>query len=186
LARAHASGEKRAIAALARTFACLAVALLTLFFDAATALALRSLTLTTTATPSFTANLNLGDQTPTYTAPLTVADTRTAPTAGWNLTITSTQLTTGTRTLASTASSITAVSFACISSCTTNPTNAISYPVALPAATTPPTAVKLYNAAANTGKGTFTITPTATVSVPSNSYGGSYSSTLTLSVVSGP
>jgi hypothetical protein len=147
---------------------------------------LGTLTLTTTATPSFAANLNLGDQTPTYTAALTVADTRTPPTAGWNLTITSTQFTTGTRTLATNASSITAVTFACVSLCTVNPTNAISYPVAIPAASTPPTAVKFYNAAANTGEGTFTITPSANVSVPGNSYSGSYASTLTVSVVSGP
>ena len=39
---------------------------------------------------------------------------------------------------------------------------------------------------AATGEGVFTITPTVRVSVPQNSFAGSYASTLTLSVVSGP
>jgi hypothetical protein len=71
-------------------------------------------------------------------------------------------------------------------SCTANPTNSVSYPVTVPAASTPPAAAKFYNAAANTGKGTFTVTPTVQVSVPGNSYSGSYSSTLTINIVSGP
>jgi WxL domain surface cell wall-binding len=152
------------------------------------ALAAGSLTLTSTAAPTFSANLDSAlDQTPTYTVPLSVADTRTGTTsAGWKLTITSTQLSTGSRTLATTASSITGVTYSCVSSCTVNPTNSVSFPVAVPAGVTPPTAVKFYNAAANTGRGTFTISPTVQVSVPANSYVGAYSSTLTITVASGP
>ena len=67
-----------------------------------------------------------------------------------------------------------------------NPTNAITYPVSVPAASSPPTAVKFFNAAANTGMGVFTNTPTIGVFVPQNSFAGTYTSTLTLSVVSGP
>jgi hypothetical protein len=141
----------------------------------------------TSAAPSFSANLDSGDQTPTYTVPMTVLDTRTGSSAGWNLTITSTRFNTGTATLASGASSMTGVTSACANGgvCTAA-TNTVSYPVAVPAGTTPPTAVKFYNAAAATGRGAFTITPTVTVSVPQNSYRGTYTSTLTVSVVSGP
>jgi len=148
-----------------------------------------TLAVSTSATPSFSADLNSGDQTPTYTVPSTVNDTRTGASAGlgWNLTITSTQFTTGSRTLATNASSVTAVTSACANGglCVT-PTNAIAYPVTVPAGSTPPTAVKFFNAAAATGEGVFTITPTVRVSVPQNSFAGSYASTLTLSVVSGP
>ena len=47
-------------------------------------------------------------------------------------------------------------------------------------------ATKVYNAAANTGMGNFTVTPTVSVSVPANAFAGSYSSTLTIALVSGP
>jgi hypothetical protein len=148
-----------------------------------------TLSVATTAAPSISANLNSGDQTKTYTVPLTLNDTRTGASAGlgWNTTITSTQFLSGTRTLPTTASSITAVSSACANGglCTT-PNNATTYPVTVPAGSTPPTAVKFFNAAAATGIGTFTLTPTVSVMVPQNSFSGTYTSTLTISVVSGP
>jgi hypothetical protein len=144
-----------------------------------------ALSLTTSAAPSFSANLDSGDSTPTYTAALTLKDTRGTG-AGWNETITSTQFTTGTQTLATNASSLTGVTSACGTGTCTNPTNAIAYPVAVPAAPAPPTAVKFFNAAANTGMGIFTSTPTVGVFVPQSSFAGTYSSTLTLAVVTGP
>jgi hypothetical protein len=160
----------------------------------ATTVALRdasqaTLSLSTTAAPTFSANLNSGDQEKTYTVPLTVNDSRTGEGAGlgWNATITSTQFLSGARTLPVNASTVTAVSSSCANGgLCTNPTNAITYPVALPAGSTPPTAVKFYNAAAATGQGTFTTTPTITVAIPQNSFAGTYSSTLTISIVSGP
>jgi hypothetical protein len=148
-----------------------------------------TLSVSTTAAPSFSANLNSGDQAKTFTAPLTLADTRTGASAGlgWNATITSTQFTVGAKTLPATASTITAVSSACANGgLCTNPTNAITYPVAIPAGAGPPTAVKFYSAAVATGKGVFTLTPTVSVTVPQNSFTGTYTSTLTISVVSGP
>jgi hypothetical protein len=81
---------------------------------------------------------------------------------------------------------MTGVTSACSSGTCTNPTNAIGYPVAVPAAGTAPAAVKLFNSAANTGMGIFTITPTIQVVVPQNSYAGTYTSTVTLAIVSGP
>ena len=147
-----------------------------------------TLSLATSATPTFSANLDLGDATPTYTAALNVQDTRGTG-VGWNTTITSTQFTTGgatPQTLATNASSLTGVTSACASGTCTNPTNAVSYPIAVPAGATAPTAVKFFNAAANTGMGKFTATPTIGVFVPQNSFSGAYTSTLTLAVVTGP
>jgi hypothetical protein len=147
-----------------------------------------TLSVSTAATPSFSANLDTGDQTPTFTVPLTTQDTRGSG-AGWNETVTSTQFTTGgatPNTLATSASSLTGVTSGCGPGTCTNPTNAIGYPVGVPAAATAPTAVKFYNAAANTGMGKFTITPTIGVFVPQNSFAGTYTSTLTVSIVTGP
>lgn len=144
-----------------------------------------TLSLTTSAAPTFSANLDLGDSTPTYTAPLTLQDTRGTG-AGWNATITSTQFTATGGTLATNASSITGVTSTCTTGTCTNPTNSITYPVAVPAAVAPPTAVKFFNAATNTGLGKFTTTPTVAVFVPQSSTAGSYTSTLTLAIVTGP
>jgi len=147
-----------------------------------------TLSLTTAATPSFTANLDNGDSTPTYTIPLTTQDTRGTG-AGWNETITSTQFTTGggtPQTLATNASSISGVTVASGSGTNTSPTNSVTYPVAVPAAATAPAAVKFFNAALSTGMGKFTITPTVGVFVPQNSFAGTYTSTVTLAIVSGP
>jgi hypothetical protein len=76
---------------------------------------------------------------------------------------------------------------ACVAGGTcTNPTNAITYPLTVPAGATAPTAVKLFNAALNTGLGRFTITPSINVTIPGNSFAGAYASTLTIAAVSGP
>lgn len=144
-----------------------------------------TLSTSTSATPSFSDNVDNGDQTQTYTIPLTTQDTRGTG-AAWNETITSTQFTTGTQTLATNASSLTGVTSACASGTCTNPTNSITYPVAVPAAPTAPAAVKFFNAALNTGMGKFTITPTIGVFVPQNTFAGTYTSTVTLAIVSGP
>jgi hypothetical protein len=147
-----------------------------------------SLALTTSAAPTFSATLDGTDQTPTYTLPLTIEDLRGTG-AGWNTTITSTQFTTGgenAHTLAPTASSITGVTNACEegSSCT-DPTNAIGYPLTVPAGSEA-AAVKFFNAAAQTGLGVFANTPTVAVSIPADTYAGTYTSTITLASVSGP
>jgi hypothetical protein len=148
-----------------------------------------TLSATTTAAPSFSANLNSGDQAKTFTVPLTVSDTRTGASAGlgWNTTVTSTQFTSGAKTLPATVSTVTAVSSACANGgLCTNPTNAVAYPVAVPAGATAPTAVKFFDAATATGKGVFTLTPTFSVAVPQNAFAGTYTSTLTIAIVSGP
>jgi hypothetical protein len=67
----------------------------------------------------------------------------------------------------------------------TSPTNSITTPVALTTAATP-TAVPVDNAAVSTGMGNFTVTPSFVVQVPANAYASTYTSTITVSVVSGP
>jgi Concanavalin A-like lectin/glucanases superfamily/Domain of unknown function (DUF2341) len=133
--------------------------------------------------PSLT--LNGSDQTTTTTVALT-PDDETGGGAGWNITGTSTTLTASSRTLPTTATSITTATAAAASGNCSLPTNGIAYPVTLPAGTSPPTPVKLYNAAAGTGSGPATVTLTARVAVPANAYSTTYTSTWTLAIVSGP
>ena len=146
-----------------------------------------SLALSNGTTASLSDTLDGTDQTVGYTVPLTLTDARGSG-AGWNLTLTSTTFSDGSgHTLSTSASTIASVAMACVAggSCT-NATNAITYPVTVPAAATAPAAVKVFNSAANAGMGRFTITPTINVAIPGNSYAGTYSSTLTVAAVSGP
>lgn len=149
--------------------------------------AVAALTVSTSASPTFSITLNGQDRTGTYTLPLDLIDS-TGSGAGWNLTITSTQFATGapSETLPASASSITGVTSVCTVGPCTTPTNSITYPVGVPAGATPPSALKFFDAAVGTGAGEFTVTPTVSVSVPANSYAGTYTSTLTASVISGP
>lgn len=147
-----------------------------------------SLSLTTTATPTFSAILDGTDKVPTYNLPITIEDS-TGTGAGWNTTVTSTEFSTGgttPQTLSTTASWMSGVTSACAETTCTNPTNSVTYPLLIPAAAIAPTAVKFFNAAADTGLGKFTVTPTVGVSVPANTYAGTYTSTVTLASVSGP
>ena len=139
---------------------------------------------------TFSATLNGLDQTVSTTQALDVGDA-TGSGTGWNITATSTTFTTGggsPHLLSTTATSLTgAPSDACDASATcTLATNSVTYPYVLPAAATAPTATKMYNAAANTGLGNQTVTPTWRLSVPANTFAGTYTSTWTISLVSGP
>ena len=58
--------------------------------------------------------------------------------------------------------------------------------VTVPAGSSPPGAAKLYNAAASSGAGPVTVELTTHLAVPANVRVGSYSSTWTLSIASGP
>lgn len=145
-----------------------------------------TLSLSTSAAPTFSNNLDAGDQTQPFTAALTAKDTSTGSSPGWHLTITSTTLTAGTHTLPTTATKITSVSSGCASGTCVNPVNSVAVPVTVPAASTAPAAVSFFDAAANSGQGTFTVTPTFDVTVPQNSFAGTYKSTLTFAIVSGP
>ena len=113
-------------------------------------------------------------------------------TSGWNITATSTQWTAivngKVRTLPLTALS---VPTAPVNICTTAgacvlATNAMTYPYVVPAGVVAPTATKLFNAAVGTGIGSQTVTPVLTLKVPAAAYAGAYTSTVTVSLNSGP
>ncbi|MBV9712246.1 MAG: hypothetical protein JO011_15175, partial [Ktedonobacteraceae bacterium] len=126
--------------------------------------------------------------TATYTLPISLTYQLT-PAPGWSLSITSTTLTSGSNTLPTTASNITAVTGVCTvnGTCSSNTlTNNISVPMALPAGATAPTAVKFFSTASGTGTGAYTVTPTISVAIPATAKPGTYTSTMTLSAVSGP
>jgi hypothetical protein len=139
---------------------------------------------------SFTATLTGTDQTVTATQAIDVGDA-TGSGAGWNTTATSTTFSTGGATPKTLSNAATTVSATPTDACDTGSsctlaTNAVTYPYTLPAGTTAPTATKLFNAAANSGMGNQTVTPTWRLAVPANTSPGTYTSTWTLSLVSGP
>jgi hypothetical protein len=133
--------------------------------------------------------LNGANKTVTAAQAFDIADA-TGSGAGWNITATSTTFTSGTHTLPTSATTIGSSPGAptCDASvtCTVGGPTTVSYPYSLPAAATAPTATKLFNAPAGTGMGDQTVTPTWTLAIPANAYAGSYTSTWTLSLVSGP
>lgn len=149
-----------------------------------------TLTETAPATgPSASVTLDGTDQTTNYSMAIAVKDTRGTG-AGWNLQVTSTQFSTGgttPATLATGASTITGVNSSCVTggACVA-PTNSITYPLGMPAGSTAPTPVKMFNAAASSGMGRFTVTPTVQIAIPATTLAGAYTSTITLSIVSGP
>lgn len=133
--------------------------------------------------------LNGTDKTTTTPQAFDIADA-TGSGAGWNITATSTQFTTGTSTLptgATTVASAPAAPTCDISvTCTPAGSSTVPYPYTLPAAATAPTATKLFNAPLGTGMGDQTVTPTWRLAIPGNALAGNYTSTWTLSLVSGP
>jgi hypothetical protein len=149
---------------------------------------LGSLTITVPATVTFPGiTLNGTDQTTSTPVQLTADDERTLSHPGWNITATSTTLTNAnSQTLSTSATQITAASATAQTGNCSLPTNSISYPVTVPAGGTPPTAVKVFNAAANTGAGPTLVTLTSGITVPVNSYKGTYTSTWTITIASGP
>lgn len=140
---------------------------------------------------SFSDTLNGLDQTASSTQALDVGDA-TGSGTGWNLTGTSTTFATGggAHTLPTSATSISSTpSASCDASATCTAaaaTGLVSYPYSLPAGSTAPSATRLFNAAANTGMGDQTVTPTWKLAVPANAFTGSYTSTWTISLVSAP
>jgi alpha-tubulin suppressor-like RCC1 family protein len=131
---------------------------------------------------------------------LTVAD-NTGTGAGWHITVTGTTFTNGPNTLpdvgtiyftGSTAFlASTAPTATCVGSCTL-PTDTTSYPVAINTSPSLPTAYTVYDTSAGTGKGTMTIGGSAAhtigwwLELPAMAYAGTYASTVTLQIVSGP
>lgn len=132
-------------------------------------------------------SLNGTDQTVSQTQTLDISDARGTG-AGWNVTATSTAFNNGSVSLPIGSTTITTPpNVACDSgvACVT-PTNSITYPYTLPAGGTAPGATKMYNAATSTGTGAMTVTPTWRLLVPATAAVGTYTSTWTMSLVSGP
>ncbi len=121
--------------------------------------------------------------------PLDIADA-TGSGAGWNVTATSTLFTSGSYTLPAGSTTVTSAPAAatCDSgvTCTAAGSNSVSYPYSLPAGASAPTATKLFTAGLGTGMGDQTVNPSWTLAIPGNAYAGNYTSTWTLSLVSGP
>ena len=152
------------------------------------AIANGELSASTTAAPSLSATITGQDQTVNYSLPINVIDS-TGTGAGWNLTITSTQFSTSgapADTLPTTASTVISSMSACATSSCTDPTNTVAYPFTIPAGVTPPAPVKLFNAAMGTGMGSFTVTPSVNILIPGSTLAGTYTSTISLAIVSGP
>jgi hypothetical protein len=121
---------------------------------------------------------------------------------GWHVTVSATTFTNGSYTLTDTGTfstngstgSITSTS-APTATCSANatctlPTNTETYPVAITTAATSPTPTNIYDTSAGTGLGQIVIGGTNPVGwwlqVPASVYAGSYTSTVTLEVISGP
>jgi hypothetical protein len=122
---------------------------------------------------------------------------------GWHVTTSATQFTNGSNTFPNTGTfstngsvtSITSTSAptaTCTATCTL-PTNTTTYPVAITTAATSPTPVTIYDTAATTGMGQIVIGGSTQsdpvgwwVNVPASASAGSYTSTITMEIISGP
>jgi hypothetical protein len=146
-----------------------------------------ALALTAPAAVTFpSVTLNGVDQTATITGAFTPND-QTNSNAGWNIAGTSTTFkNVANKTLPTTATRITAAAAATASQNCSLPTNSVAYPITLPAGTIAPAATKLYNAAANTGAGPSNVTLTFGLAAPANTFNGTYTSTWTFTISSGP
>jgi alpha-tubulin suppressor-like RCC1 family protein len=152
--------------------------------------------LTGTGLDDAVADLSADDQ------QITVTDT-TGAGNGWHVTMSATTFTSGPYTLPDTAAmaftgstssegSTSAPGTACVGSCTL-PSNTTTYPVSITTGASPPTSYTVYDTQAGSGMGQVTIGGSGVanpvgwwVNVPASARSGSYTTTVTLEVVSGP
>ena len=123
--------------------------------------------------------------------------------AGWHVTASASTFTTGTAALANSGTFVTTGSTSSITSanapspvCSSGstcllPLNTSTYPVAFTTAATSPTALTIYDAPALTGLGSIIIGGGANpvgwwLNVPASASAGTYTSTVTLQIISGP
>jgi hypothetical protein len=168
-----------------------------------------TLTMTTTTSLTWAATLS---GTTTYSVDTVAADQgfqvddNTGSGSGWKVTVSATTFTTGVNSLAdsgtfslngstSSSTSTSAPTAACVTvgDCTVPTESAVTYPVAITTAASSPTAVTIYNAAANTGLGNISIGGSGAtnpigwwLTIPPTAKAGTYTSTVTLSIASGP
>jgi WxL domain surface cell wall-binding len=123
--------------------------------------------------------------------------------AGWHVTAAATTFTNGTATFPNTGTFVTngsvtsvtstsAPSATCTGTCTL-PTNSTTYPVGITTAAASPTPVTIYDTAAGTGMGQVVIGGSTApdpvgwwVNVPASATAGSYTSTITMEIISAP
>jgi hypothetical protein len=133
---------------------------------------------------------------------LTVTDA-TGTGAGWHVTVSATTFTNGAHVLPNTGAldvngstssiaSTAAPTATCAGACTL-PTNTTTYPVAITTAASSPASFTVYDTSAATGLNSMVLGGSAAanpigwwVPVPASAFAGSYTSTLTLTLVSGP
>jgi WxL domain surface cell wall-binding len=155
-------------------------AIASIFTTTATVTGPTGMSMTLPGNPSFSDTLDGTDQTVSYSAVLAIVDARGTG-AGWNLQIAATSFDDALgHTLAPGA--VAAASASCVggSSCSAA-TNAIGYPI-----TVTGVATKFYDAAAATGMGKINVTPVVNVTIPGNAFIGTYTSNVTVAIVSGP
>jgi PKD repeat protein len=144
-----------------------------------------------TAPPSaMTFPASLAGDSSVISAPIPL-DVTNGAAAGWGISMTSTTWTTGGTTPFRFPLSATTVDTAPSAVCDallgcTLGSNASSYPYVLPAGAVAPTATRMYVAGPGTGIGAITVTPTLRLNVPANARAGTYHSTLTVTLSSGP
>ena len=117
-------------------------------------------------------------------------DDETGTGNGWNIDVTSTTFTdSGGQTLPSTATTVAGVAsvIADAGNCSL-PANTISYaaPITVPAGSTAPTAVPIFSANTGTGEGPSDVTLNFAIAIPAGALPGTYSSTWTETMASGP
>ena len=151
---------------------------------------LGGLTMTTPVAVGFTGVLTGVDQVVNTAQALDIVDARGSG-AGWNVTLTSTQFVTATvpvKSLPTAASSDVSVISGCDVgvTCTLGDNTLVTYPIAIPAGATAPTAIKIQTAAVNSGLGGQTWTHTMALALAGNTKVGAYTSTWTYSLTSAP
>jgi hypothetical protein len=163
------------------TRALLAAAVALVLVPGAYAASSLTITLVTSSPLNVAAvTLNGADQTNTFTVVTSVAYTGGQNTTGWNVTAAAPAPASGANALPALVVTNVAAG-ACTGGGCVNPTNSVTWPVALTS-----TPSKIYNAAANTGQGTVSLTSTYQVSYPANALPGTYSTTIAYAVATGP
>lgn len=143
------------------------------------------LTLSNAPTVSLTTTLDGNDLVVAGSLGASTVTDATGSGAGWRLTIAGTTFkNVDGKALPADALTITGVTI--VKNSGKVPTNTTTYPVTVPTADAAPPAVKFAAAAAHSGMGKSTITPSISLAVPAEAYAGDYASTLTISIVSGP
>jgi hypothetical protein len=165
-----------------------------------------SLTQTSPSSLTWTTTLNGSNQSLVDTTSgdqqYTVNDA-TGSGAGWHVTVSATTFTNGSATFANTGTFVTngsvtsvtataAPTATCTGTCTL-PSNLTTYPVAITTAASSPTPVTIYDTAASSGMGQIIIGGSAQpdpvgwwVNVPASASAGSYTSTITMEIISAP